>query len=50
MFARAEAALKGWPDEVLSVALIATAIVLTLIALFGPSLLKAAALGWVLFP
>ena len=45
-----EAALHGWPDEVLTVALLITAGVLVLIALRGPTLLKAAALGWAVLP
>ena len=45
-----EAALHGWPDELLTAGLLLTAGVLLLIALRGPVTLKAAALAWALFP
>jgi hypothetical protein len=50
VFARLEASLKGWPDTALTAGLLVTAAVLVLVALFGPSLLKAATLAWALFP
>ena len=39
---RLETALHGWPDQALTLGL--------LIALRGPVTLKAAALGWTVFP
>jgi hypothetical protein len=50
LFAQAEASLRGWPDDLLTVGLIVTATGLILVGLFGPTLLKAAVLAWVLFP
>jgi hypothetical protein len=50
MFARLEAALQGWPDQLLTAGLIVTATVLIMVGLFGPVLLKAAVLTWALFP
>ena len=47
---RLEAALHGWPDQALTLGLLIAAGVLVLIALRGPVTLKAAALGWAVFP
>lgn len=47
---RLEASLSGAPDDLLTTGLLITAGVLVLIALCGPALLKAAALGWAVFP
>lgn len=45
-----EAALRGWPDELLTTGLILTAGVLLLIAWRGPVTLKAVALAYCIFP
>lgn len=42
--------IGGWPDNVLSVVLLATAGVIILVALRATALEKAIVLGWVLFP
>lgn len=47
---RLDAALSGAPNDLLTTGLLITAGVLILIALRGPALLKAAALGWAVFP
>lgn len=47
---RLSAALRGKPDLVLSLMLIAAAVVLVLLAIFAHPLIKAAALAWVLLP
>lgn len=45
-----EAALKGWPDQALTMGLLIAAGVLVLIALRGPVTLKAVALAYCIFP
>ena len=46
----AEAKLQGAPDRVLSVGLIAVAVVLVLVALFARPVVKPLVLAWVLAP
>ena len=41
---------EGAPDTILTIGLLAAALVLVLVALFGHPLLKAAALAWVVLP
>lgn len=45
-----EAALRGWPDELLTVGLLAVAGVLIVVALTGSPLVKAGTLAWAVFP
>lgn len=46
-----ENSLKGWPDQLLTVALVVVGVVLILVGLFSPSrLAKAGALAWVVVP
>lgn len=45
-----EQQLLGWPDELLTVLLIISALLLVLIALRGTALQKAVALTWVVLP
>ena len=42
--------VSDWPNGGLTLALLAAAVVLVVIALFGPPVLKAAALVWVALP
>jgi len=49
-FHRFEEALDGWPDTLLSSALIVTGIGACLLALFGPRSAKVVALAWMWFP
>lgn len=47
---RLQAALEGWPTEVLTALLIFVAGFLIYMALFGPPLAKAVTLAWVVAP
>ena len=48
---RTEAALSGWPDALMSGALVAIGVLLIGLAFFMPSrVVKAAALAWVVAP
>jgi len=49
-FRRVEAGLAGWPDTLLTVALLAVSGVGIGVALFGPRSVKALVLAWFLFP
>jgi hypothetical protein len=44
------AGLAGWPDTLLTVALLAVSGAGTAVALFGPRSVKALVLAWFLFP
>jgi hypothetical protein len=50
LFRHFEQMLSGWPDAILSVALIGSGIVVILIGLFAPRTVKLLVLAWVWFP
>ena len=50
VFASIDGWLHGWPDMALTIALLALAGLLVLIALRGSPALKAIVVGWVVFP
>jgi hypothetical protein len=50
LFRRVEAGLAGWPDTLLTVALLALSGAGITVALFGPRSAKALMLAWFLFP
>lgn len=45
-----EQALNGWPDYLLSLAMIISGIVVILTGLFAPRWLKLVMLAWIIFP
>jgi hypothetical protein len=49
-FRRLEASLAGWPDTLLTIALLAVSGAGIAVALFGPRSAKALMLAWFLFP
>lgn len=50
MIAKLETILAGWPDSLLTVGLIAAALVAIATAMFAPALAKAAVLAWMVAP
>ena len=50
LFRRVEAGLAGWPDTLLTVALLAVSAAGIAVALFGPRSAKALMLAWFIFP
>lgn len=50
-FTALEAALRGWPDQFLTIGLVGMGVVFILIGLLSPSrVVKAAALAYAIFP
>jgi hypothetical protein len=50
LFRRFERWLAGWPDSILTIALLAAAAVLVVVALAGRPLEKVVVASWVFFP
>ena len=50
LFQSFEQILSGWPDAILSVALISSGIVVIGIGLFAPRAIKLLVLAWIWFP
>jgi len=50
LFRSFEHSLSGWPDTILSVALVSSGIAIMLVGLFAPRAVKLLVLAWVWFP
>lgn len=50
LFRSVEESLRGWPDNVLSVSLVTSGIVIIGVGLFAPRTIKLLVLAWVWFP
>jgi len=49
-YKKANSTIEGWPEEVLTAALVIAAIVAILVAMFGSPLMKGVVIAWIVLP